>query len=58
MDGNRKKIKIDNPLYKLLIPYGEFTIREDPVVAVILSKIPAFAAEITKASAKKIAMYI
>ncbi|GAA4975505.1 hypothetical protein GCM10023315_27770 [Algibacter aquimarinus] len=45
-------------LNKPLIPNGELTIEEDPVVTVTLSKIPAELAEKNKARKKKIAMYI
>jgi len=45
IDGNKKKIKIVNALNKPKIPMGEFTILDEPVVAVIESKKPAVAAE-------------
>ena len=35
MDGNRKKIKIATPLKRFETPIGEFTIRDEPVVAAI-----------------------
>ncbi|EPR71907.1 hypothetical protein ADIWIN_3105 [Winogradskyella psychrotolerans RS-3] len=56
MEGNRKKIKIVTPLNKLFIPIGEFTIRAELVVAVILSNIPAVVAAIKTDNIKKIAM--
>ena len=56
MDGNRKKIKIATPLKRFETPIGEFTIRDEPVVAVIKSNIPAVVAAINKDNIKKIAM--
>tara|TARA_R110002126_G_scaffold149420_1_gene295367 strand:+ start:126 stop:311 length:186 start_codon:yes stop_codon:yes gene_type:complete len=41
IEGNKKNIKIAMPLKRPLIPDGEFTKDDDPVVTVILSKIPA-----------------
>ena len=58
MEGNKKKIKTVIPLNKPVILEGEFTIEDDPVVVVILSKIPAALAEKNKAIIKKIAMYM
>lgn len=55
MDGNKKKIKMVKALYRLKIPIGELTIREDPVVTVTLSKIPAEAEAIKKANTKNMA---
>jgi hypothetical protein len=54
IDGNRKKIKIVNPLKRFETPIGEFTIWEEPVVAVIKSNIPAVAADINSDNRKKI----
>tara|TARA_R110002111_G_scaffold86995_8_gene136301 strand:- start:3466 stop:3651 length:186 start_codon:yes stop_codon:yes gene_type:complete len=56
IDGNRKKINMANPLNKLFTPIGEFTIRAELVVAVILSNIPAVVAAISSANIKKIAI--
>jgi hypothetical protein len=56
MEGNKKKIKIVSPLNTLLTPIGEFTILEEPVVAVTLSKMPAVAAANASDNIKKIAM--
>ena len=47
-----------NPLKTLVTPIGEFTILEEPVVAVTESKKPAEAADKKKDNAKKIAKYI
>ena len=55
MEGNKKKIKTVNPLSKPFTPEGEFTILEEPVVAVTESKKPAVAADKKKDRAKKIA---
>jgi len=43
--ANKKKIKTVNPLSKLFTPEGEFTILEEPIVAVTESKKPAVAAD-------------
>ena len=56
IDGNKKNIKIVKPLKRFETPIGEFTMREEPVVAVILSNIPAEVAAINKDSTKKIAI--
>ena len=53
IDGNKKKIKTVRPFNKLLTPIGEFTILEEPVVAVIESKKPAEAADKKNDSKKK-----
>jgi len=45
---------MDKPLNKLFTPIGEFTILDDPVVAVILSNIPAVVADIKMAKTKNI----
>jgi len=45
MEGNKKKIKTVNPLSKPFTPEGEFTILEEPIVAVTESKKPAVAAD-------------
>ena len=49
---------MDNPLNNPVTPLGEFTILEDPVVAVMLSNIPAVVAEKNNAKTKKIAIYM
>ena len=54
IEGNKKKIKIVNALNKPETPIGEFTILEEPVVAVTESKKPAEAADKKKANIKKI----
>ena len=54
IEGNKKNIKIVNALNKLETPMGEFTILDDPVVAVTESKKPAEAADKKKANIKKI----
>jgi hypothetical protein len=56
IDGNKKKIKIVKPLKRPFTPIGEFTILEEPVVAVMLSNIPAVVAAINSDSIKKIAI--
>ena len=58
IDGNKKKIKMVNPLNKPVTPNGEFTIREEPVVTVKKSKIPADEADKNNANKKNIARYI
>jgi hypothetical protein len=58
IDGNKKKIKIDMVLKRAVMPDGELTMLEDPVVTVTLSKIPAELAEISKAMIKKMAEYM
>jgi len=55
IEGNKKKIKVDNPLKRFEIPVGEFTIIAEPVVTVSESKIPAEAAAINNDNIKKIA---
>jgi len=45
MEGNKKKIKTVKPFNKLFTPIDEFTILEEPVVAVTESKSPAEAAD-------------
>ena len=54
IDGNKKKIKVVNALNMLFTPEGEFTILEEPVVAVTESKKPAEAVDKKKANNKKI----
>jgi len=54
--GNKKKIKRVKPLMRLLTPTGEFTTREEPTLAVILSKIPAVVAAKNRAIIKKMAI--
>lgn len=58
IDGNKKKINMVIPLNKPVMPDGEFTMEEDPVVTVRLSKIPAALAEKNKEIIKKMARYI
>lgn len=58
IEGNKKKIKTVNPFNKPLTPIGEFTILEEPVVAVIESKKPAEAADKKKANNKNIIRYM
>ncbi len=53
MDGNKKKINMVRPFSKLFTPIGEFTILEEPVVAVIESKKPAAAADKKNDNKKK-----
>ena len=53
IEGNKKKIKIVNALNNPETPIGEFTILEEPVVAVTESKKPAEAADKKNASTKK-----
>ena len=53
IEGNRKKIKIVRPFNKLFTPIGEFTILEEPVVAVTESKRPAEAADKKNDNKKK-----
>ena len=53
IDGNKKKIKTVSPFNKLLTPIGEFTILEEPVVAVMESKKPAEAADKKNDNKKK-----
>ena len=55
MDGNKKKIKTVNPLSKPFTPEGEFTILEEPIVAVTESKKPAVAADKKNDKPKKMA---
>ena len=50
MAGNKKKIKVVKPFIKPFTATGEFTILEEPVVAVIESNKPAVAAEKKKAN--------
>lgn len=47
-----------NPFSKPLTPIGEFTILDEPVVAVIESKKPAEAADKKKANNKNIIRYM
>jgi len=54
MEGNKKNIKIVKALNNPETPMGEFTILEEPVVAVTESKKPAEAADKKKANIKKI----
>lgn len=53
IDGNKKKINMVRPFNKLFTPMGEFTILDEPVVAVIESKKPAAAADKKKDNKKK-----
>ena len=53
MEGNKKKIKTVNALSKLFTPEGEFTILEEPIVAVTESKKPAVAADKNNDKLKK-----
>lgn len=55
IDGNKKNIKVVKPLIKPLTPIGEFTIRDEPVVTVRKSQMPAEADEKKKARKIKIA---
>ena len=54
IDGNKKNIKIVSALNNPETPIGEFTILEEPVVAVTESKKPAVAADKKNANTKKI----
>ena len=58
IEGNRKKIKVVNPLNKLLIPLGELTILDEPVLTVNESNKPAVPPEINKAKSAKIPKYM
>ena len=53
IDGNKKKIKTVRPFNKLFTPIGEFTILDEPVVAVTSSKKPAEAADKKNDNKKK-----
>jgi hypothetical protein len=55
IEGNKKKMSIVNALNNPLIAMGELTIFEEPVVTVILSKIPAEDADKNTANTKKMA---
>lgn len=44
MDGNKKNIKLERVLNIFFICNGEFAIIDEPVVAVVPSKMPALAA--------------
>jgi len=55
MEGNKKKIKVVKPLNKAFTPEGEFTILEEPVVAVIESNKPAVAADKKNDNPRKMA---
>ncbi|GAA4270487.1 hypothetical protein [Hyunsoonleella aestuarii] len=55
MEGNKKNINIVKALNRPEIPIGEFTIKDDPVVTVKKSKIPAEDADKNKDKRKKIA---
>jgi len=48
----------DKPPNKLVIPYGEFTILEEPVVTVKKSKSPADAPDIISAIKRNMKEYI
>ena len=50
IDGNKKNIKVVNPLNNPFTPIGEFTILDEPAVTVKKSQIPAEADEKKKAS--------
>ena len=54
IEGNKKNIKMVKALNKPVIPIGEFTILEEPVVAVTESKKPAVAADKKNDNNKKI----
>jgi hypothetical protein len=54
--GNRKNIKMVNPLMRLLMPIGEFTISDEPTLAVRPSKMPAVVAAKNKAIIKNMAI--
>jgi len=41
IEGNKKKIKVVSPFNRPLIPIGELTINEDPVLTVNESNNPA-----------------
>jgi len=56
IEGNKKKIKVVNPLNKPTTPMGELTILEEPVETVKKSKIPAELAERNKDKTKKMLM--
>lgn len=56
--GYKNNINVDKPLNKFLTPVGEFTILDEPVVAVIESKNPADEAAMKKAKIKNMAVYI
>ena len=58
MEGNKKKIKMVNPLNKPVPPNGEFTILEQPVVTVRKPNIPADEADKNNANKKNIARYM
>jgi hypothetical protein len=55
IEGNKKKMSIVNALNNPLIAMGELTIFEEPVVTVMLSKMPAEDADKNTANTKKIA---
>ena len=54
IEGNKKNMKIVKALNKPETPMGEFTILDEPVVAVTESNKPAEAADKKKAKIKKI----
>ena len=58
IDGNKKKINTASPLNNPLIPIGELTIFEEPVVVVRKSKTPAVLAAKNIDMKKKIAIYM
>jgi hypothetical protein len=58
IEGNKKKIKTIKPLNTPLILIGELTIREEPVVPVIPSQIPAEVEDRKKARSKNIEAYM
>ena len=57
IDGNKKKIKTVRPFNKLFTPIGEFTILDEPVVAVFESKKPAEDVAIKNDNKKKMTKY-
>jgi len=58
IEGNRKNIKIVNTFNNPYTPIGEFTILDEPVVAVIESNKPAVAADKKKDKDKKMDKYM
>jgi hypothetical protein len=55
IDGNKKKMSMAKALNSPFMAIGELTIFEEPVVTVILSKIPAEDADKNTANTKKMA---
>lgn len=56
MEGNKKNIKVATPLNNPLMPIGELTTFEEPVVTVKKSKMPAELAEKNNDNTKNMAM--